>query len=105
GDAAGIVSRFGAIGVAGRFVGIVFVDDDDVVDAVHQRMQQGIFRAAHAAGGHGLHDEVATLEGVHGEVVHVARAAGAGVVRAVPDISDLFRVDGRAAAQAIELQV
>ena len=88
-----------------RLVGVGLVDDDDLINAVGERVRDSVFGHAGAIGRHGLNDEIAGLERMHRERADVFQAAaGMGIERAVPGERHLFGVDGEAFAQAVELE-
>src|SRR5450759_2378564 len=95
-----------ALGGAGRLVGVVFVDGDDLVDAFGELAHQRVFGDLRVAQLRRLDDGVAGLERVHREAADILHAAaGADIELAVPGEGCPLRVVRVAIAQRIELQI
>src|SRR6185437_9672634 len=95
-----------AVGGAGLFVGIRFVDGDDLENALGELVQQREFGGLALLRRHGLDDAVAGLERMHRETAYILHGAAAvRVDRAVPAIGRLLGVVRVALAQAEQLQL
>jgi len=88
-----------------RFVRVVFIDDDGLIDAVRQPMHHGVFCHAGFVSWGALDDEIAILKWMHRKGVHVLQAATlSNIASAIPGKCDPFRLNRESLAQAVELE-